>query len=91
MMLDAIGQQNQTAQTISSGGYGFINLTLVFGDFIKGMGILLNAITFQYLVNILQIFRFNDIFVIGVRAICAITSLAAILYMLTGRGTKMSI
>lgn len=89
-MNSAISNQNDLTQSVN-GDAGFLNTNLIFGDFIKGATILANALTFQYLINILQVFGFNGTFLLGIRAIGAIIAVFSILYMITGRGSRANI
>lgn len=92
MMTDAINENDKLSKSVNSCPdpnatdckAGF-NPALIFGDFMKGLGIVLNAISFQYFVNILQVFGFNSTFVLGIRAIGAILGTFAIFYIISGR------
>jgi hypothetical protein len=84
-------ENDELIQNSTSGDEGFVNLTLIFGDWFKVIGIVINAISFQYIINIMQVFGLSDTAVLGVRAIGAILATFTIVYLISGRGSKQNI
>jgi hypothetical protein len=82
-----ISDQDALARQTSDSGN--LNPALIFGDFVRITQILINAITFQYFLAVLQVLPFPHDFVLTVQAIGGSVAFFTIAYLISGRSTKL--
>lgn len=96
-IVNALYEFNTHQQTISNtvNSNGGFQPTLIFGDWLAVGRMFINFFTGGYIIEMFTLFamagiNFPPIFIIGVGALFAIALVWGLMYLISGRGTKMS-
>lgn len=65
-----------------------IDTSLTFGDFLRITDMLISVMTFQYFINVLEVFPLPDLFVVFMRVIGGLVGLGTLIYAVSGRAFK---